>query len=89
LAEREGFEAYSFSKGFVSYGFLEDSEIRAIYSAFSNPSRKARRRFAPLRKIKEHYIYLRIFYFAEREGFEPSRGYKAPASLAKRYVRPL
>jgi len=26
---------------------------------------------------------------AEPDGFEPSRGFEAPASLAKRYVRPL
>jgi len=26
---------------------------------------------------------------AETEGFEPSRPYKGPASLAKRYIRPL
>jgi hypothetical protein len=27
--------------------------------------------------------------FAEPAGFEPARGFEAPASLAKMYVRPL
>jgi hypothetical protein len=54
--------------------------LRAIYSRFSNPSRKLHWSFL---------LSLFTSFISESEGFEPSKGFKALTSLAVRRFRPL
>ena len=54
--------------------------------AFGNPFKH----YASLREARENFANNDLsLILAEPGGFEPPRGFEAPASLAKRYVRPL
>ena len=66
-----------------TFAILSQPSCSKITQSFSNPTREASSCLATLRS------FFTAFKTAEGVGFEPTRGFKAPTSLAVRRFRPL